>query len=205
MMERVVYTIGHSNHSAEALLGLLKRHGIEVVADVRSRPYSRYSPQFDRESLKKSLKAAGIEYVFLGVELGARSDIPSCYENGKVRYDRLAETAAFKDGLARVEKGASEYRVSLVCAEKEPLECHRTILVARQLEKRGFEVRHILGDGNLETQEQAMERLMTALRMGQNQQHFFRSDADVLDDAYRIQGARIAFENEDAKPDASAA
>jgi len=204
-MERVVYTIGHSNHSAEALLGLLKRHGIEVVADVRSRPYSRYSPQFDRESLKKSLKAAGIEYVFLGVELGARSDIPSCYENGKVRYDRLAETAAFKDGLARVEKGASEYRVSLVCAEKEPLECHRTILVARQLEKRGFEVRHILGDGNLETQEQAMERLMTALRMGQNQQHFFRSDADVLDDAYRIQGARIAFENEDAKPDASAA
>ena len=81
-MDRVVYTIGHSNHSEETFLGLLRSHRIEVIADVRSRPYSQYSPQFDREALKASLRRAGIDYVFLGDELGARSDIPSCYVRG---------------------------------------------------------------------------------------------------------------------------
>ena len=204
-MEKVVYTIGHSNHREEAFLGLLRSHGIEVVADVRSRPYSQYSPQYDREALKKSLKAAGIDYVFLGDELGARSDIPSCYVRGKVQYDRLAETAAFRNGLARVETGAAQYRVSLMCAEKEPLDCHRTILVARHLAQRGIEVRHILADGAVETQAEVLDRLMTALRLQQDQRHFFRSADEILDDAYRLQEGRIAFERDDEKADASAA
>jgi uncharacterized protein (DUF488 family) len=204
-MERVVYTIGHSNHSAETFLGLLRTHGVGAVADVRSRPYSRYNPQFDREELKQSLKQAGIEYVFLGEELGARSDIPSCYERGKVRYDRLAETAAFREGLIRVEAGMAEYRVSLMCAEKEPAECHRTILVARHLEPRGMQVRHILADGRIEMQAEVMNRLMTGFDLRQNQQHFFRSDEELLEDAYRMQEARIAFEIDREANDASAA
>jgi len=197
-MERVVYTIGHSNHGEAVFLSLLQTHGIEVIADVRSRPYSQYNPQFDREALKKSLKAVGIEYVFLGDELGARSDIPSCYERGKVRFDRLAETVAFRNGLARVEKGAAEYRVSLMCAEKEPIECHRTILVARHLVERGIAVHHILADGSVETQAEVLDRLMTDLRLQQEQQHFFRSAEEIVDDAYRLQEARIAFERDDA-------
>jgi uncharacterized protein (DUF488 family) len=204
-MSKMVFTIGHSNQTVEELLCLLQMHGIQVVADVRSRPYSRYSPQFDRETLKNSLKRTGIAYVFLGDELGARSDVPSCYENGKVRYDRLAQTDAFQNGLSRVEKGANEYRVCLICAEKEPVECHRTILVARQLEVRGIEVRHILSDGSIETQAEVLNRLMSALRLKQDQQNFFRSANDLVADAYRLQEARIAFERDDEKADASAA
>jgi len=203
-MSLTVFTIGHSNHSIEELLRLVQNHGIEVVGDVRSRPYSQYSPQFDRETLKSSLKRVGISYVFLGDELGARSDVPSCYERGKVRYDRLAETAAFQNGISRVEKGAAEYKVSLMCAEKEPLECHRTILVARELERRGIEVRHILADGSIETHAEVLDRLMASLRLQQNQQDFFRSAEDIVNDAYRLQESRIAYERDDAK-DASAA
>ena len=204
-MSLTVFTIGHSNHTIEEFLRLIQCQGIEVVVDVRSRPYSQHSPQFDREALKASLKRAGINYVFLGDELGARSDIPSCYVRGKVQYERLAETAAFRNGLARVEKGAGAYRVSLMCAEKEPLDCHRTILVARQLALRGIEVRHILADGSIETQAEVLDRLMTALRLQKDQQDFFRSPDDIVDNAYRIQESRIAYERDDAKQDASAA
>jgi len=202
-MERAVYTIGHSNHTAEALVGLLQGCGIEAVADVRSRPYSRYNPQFDRETLKETLSKVGIGYVFLGAELGARSDVPSCYERGKVRYDRLAQTPGFQAGIARVEKGAAEMRVALLCAEKEPGECHRTILVARELARRGHMVRHVLADGSIVTQEAVMGGLMEAFRLQPNQGHMFRSDDQVLDDAYRLQEERIAYEME--KDEASAA
>jgi uncharacterized protein (DUF488 family) len=202
-MERVVYTIGHSNHTAEALVGLLQGCGIEAVADVRSRPHSRYNPQFDRDALRETLRKAGIGYVFLGAELGARSDVPSCYERGKVRYDRLARTAGFQAGIARVEKGAAEMRVALLCAEKEPAECHRTILVARELERRGYGVRHVLADGSVATHAAVMGGLMEAFRLQPNQGHMFRSDEDVLEDAYRLQEERIAYEME--KDEASAA
>jgi uncharacterized protein (DUF488 family) len=193
-MERVVYTIGHSNHTAEVLIGLLAQHRVGVVADVRSRPYSRYCPQFDRERLKETLRGAGIGYVFLGAELGARSEIPSCYERGKVKYDRVAKTQAFQDGLARVEKGAAEFRVALLCAEKEPGECHRTILVARELERHGLEIRHVLADGTLATQSDVMKELMKELGFREDIGHLFRSDEDRLAEAYELQEARIAYE-----------
>ena len=129
-----VFTVGHSTHALDDFLALLLRHGITAIADVRSSPYSRMNPQFNRETLHAALKGAGIAYVFLGAELGARSRDPDCYEDGKVQYDRLARTAAFQRGLARVQQGAAQYRLALMCAEKEPLDCHRTILVARHLE-----------------------------------------------------------------------
>jgi uncharacterized protein (DUF488 family) len=204
-MHKTVYTIGHSNHSFEEFLRCLTAHGVGAIVDVRSRPYSRYNPQFDRETLRSSLKAAGIEYVYLGDSLGARSETPSCYENGKVRYDRLAQTEAFRGGLARVAKGAEAYRVCLMCAEKEPEECHRTILVSRHLQEMGFPVQHILADASLRTQNEVVEALMTRFDLRQNELHLFRSEADLLDDAYRLQEARIAYEMAEEKPDASAA
>src|SRR5437870_5320444 len=97
-----VLTIGHSTHSMDAFIALLRQHGVTALADVRSAPFSRFNPQFNKEALKHSLKAHGIKYVFLGRELGARSPDRACYENGRVQYARLARTESFHAGLDRV-------------------------------------------------------------------------------------------------------
>src|SRR5437773_2453789 len=115
-----VFTIGHSAHDLEHFTALLVRHNVTAVADVRSMPYSRVNPQFNRETLKQHLLRAGIAYVFLGKELGARSEDPSCYVNGKVQYGLLAETDLFRKGLDRVCVGMHKYRLALMCAEKDP-------------------------------------------------------------------------------------
>ena len=130
-------TVGHSTHEITHFIGLLTMNGVSAVADVRSVPASRFSPQFNREPLKRALAEANIKYVFLGRELGARSDDPTCYEGGKVQYDRLAATATFHDGMARLLEGATREDVAVMCTERDPLDCHRTLLVARQLVARG--------------------------------------------------------------------
>jgi len=194
-MDEAVYTIGHSNYPPEHFLELLARHAIDAVVDVRSQPYSRMNPQFNRENLKRMLAAGGIAYVFLGRELGARSEDPACYSGGKVQYDRLARTGLFRQGLERVLEGLKTHRLALMCAEKDPLECHRTILVARELQSRGVAVRHILEDGAIEDHEHALARLREKLRLPEAD--LFRSPEEVVEDAYRMQGERIAYETEE--------
>jgi hypothetical protein len=110
-----IFTIGHSTHSAEEFVALLRQHQVEAVADVRSSPFSRFNPQFNREPLEQFLKVNGIRYVFLGKELGARSEDRSCYLDGRVQYGRLAQTPLFQSGLDRVLQGAAKYRVALMC------------------------------------------------------------------------------------------
>ena len=195
-MEPCVFTVGHSTHPVERLIELLKQHSITAVCDVRSKPYSRMNPQFNREILRDALRAEGIAYVFLGKELGARSDDKSCYRDGQVQYDLLAATASFKQGLKRVRDGAEKYRVALMCAEKDPLQCHRTILVSRHLVEQGIEVGHILADGAIEPHEKSIERLMNVLRLPQSD--MFRSREEIVADAYRMQGQAIAYEEKSA-------
>lgn len=190
-MTSPLFTIGHSDHSLEAFLALLRTHGISAIADVRSAPFSRRHPQFNRDPLQAALRAAGIRYVFLGRECGARSDDPACYEGAKVCYERLAQTATFQSGLTRIQAGAQCYRLALMCAERDPLSCHRTILVARALVTQGFEVAHILADGTLETQAQAMKRLRQEL--GLQQPDLFCNEDELETLAYRQQGERIAY------------
>jgi uncharacterized protein (DUF488 family) len=187
-----IYTIGHSTHPQDRFIGLLRQHGITALCDVRSRPYSRMNPQFNREELKRLLEEHGIAYVFLGKELGARSEDPACYENGKVQYDRLAQTDLFRQGLDRVWKGTKDYRIALMCAEKEPLECHRAILVARHLALLGIDVRHIHADGRLEGHEAAVNRLRQLFRL--QEEDLFRSREEMLAEAYQRQEDRIAHE-----------
>lgn len=189
--EESVFTIGHSTHDTDAFIALLRLHKITAVCDVRSRPYSRLNPQFNRETLRKALRSAGISYVFLGTELGARSDDPACYERGKVQYARLAASELFRKGLQRIEKGLRRYRIALMCAEKEPLECHRTILLARYLEQLDIDVRHILYDGSLEEHRQTVGRLIDKFNLSEHD--LFRSREDVVADAYRLQEERIAY------------
>lgn len=193
-MASLVFTIGHSTHSVDKFIALLRQHQITLVADVRSVPYSRMQPQFNRESLIKALERCGVEYVFLGAELGARSNDKACYEKGQVQYHRLARTPAFHRGMERLQTESERLRVALMCAEREPLECHRTVLVSRELQIVGLSVMHIHSDGNLESHEEAMQRLMRLLKMSEGD--LFRTQDDLMEEAYKKQEARIAYVDE---------
>jgi uncharacterized protein (DUF488 family) len=155
-----VFTIGHSNHSSERFLALLRGAGITAVADVRSIPRSRRWPQFSRARIERWLADAGIAYVFLGAELGGRPDDPALLRDGHPDYDLMAAAPLFQAGLDRVLDGAGRYCIALMCAEREPLDCHRFLLVSRHLHERGVRLRHILGDGSIETQETTEARLL---------------------------------------------
>jgi uncharacterized protein (DUF488 family) len=161
MSDYTVYTIGHSNISFDKFSTLLQTHDITAIADVRSTPYSKFTPHFNREALQKSLRAIGIAYVFVGKELGARSEDATCYnDNGQVIYSKLQQTTLFQDGIERVINGAQKFRLALVCAEKEPFTCHRSILIGQALATKDVDVRHILHDGRVETHEQMLQRLI---------------------------------------------
>jgi len=188
----MIYTIGHSNHPIERFLGLLQPHAITAVADVRSTPYSRFNPQFRRENLQAALAGAGIQYVFLGQELGARSQDPACYDSeGRVSYAKLARTELFRQGIARLRAGMADHRISLMCAEREPLDCHRTILVSRELVREGVPVTHILGDGSLESHQHTLQRLAEDLKLVRDD--LFSDSAALIEQAYDLQAARIAY------------
>jgi uncharacterized protein (DUF488 family) len=150
-----VFTIGHSNHTAEHILSLLKAHGVQVVVDARSQPYSKYASQFDHEALKAVLQDAGIRYLYLGRELGGRPKGAEFYDSeGHVLYDRVAATSIFQEGLARLERGIREYNVALLCGEENPAACHRRLLIGRVLLDRGIQVEHIRGDSRIQTEQE---------------------------------------------------
>lgn len=186
-----VLTVGHSNYPIEQFIDLLRQNEVQVIVDVRSAPYSRYSPQFDKNPLDASLRLAGMRYLYLGRELGARSDDPAHYDNGRVIYGRLAQSALFKQGIERVLTGARQYRIALMCAEKEPLECHRTLLVARALDEAGVHIEHILADGTRESHDDTMERLLVIFDA--DQPELFRTRDEILADVLLQQEKRIAY------------
>lgn len=189
-----ILTIGHSNHSLEYFLGLLSKHGVTAIGDVRSMPYSRQNPQYNRETLSAALQEKGIAYIFLGEVLGGRSADRDCYEKGRMEYRKLAQKQSFQAGLRHALEAAQQYRLCLLCAEKEPLECHRTILVSRRLAERGADVQHLLADGGIESHISTLERLLRELQLPQ--EDLFRTHEEMIEDAYLAQERRIAFTRE---------
>jgi uncharacterized protein (DUF488 family) len=156
-----VYTVGHSNHAAEAFLELLRRHEIATVVDVRSAPYSRFAPHFNRRDLEYLLGEAAIGYVFAGDALGGRPNDPTCYKNGVVPdghanyldlvdYPAVAERPWYREGIARLRETAAGRRVALLCSEEDPARCHRHHLIAQTLLAEGIPVRHIRATGEVE-------------------------------------------------------
>ena len=196
LTQHPILTVGHSNHPPEAFVNLLVRHGVDEVADVRSAPYSRYTPHFNHEPLQRILDDIGIAYTYLGGELGGRPADRSCYDaDGRVQYDRVAETDLFDDGIRRVIRAADERCVALLCTEKEPLECHRTLLVARALADRGVAVAHILAGGSLEDHAAAMGRLIDTHKLPPHGD-MFRSRDDVIAEALDRQARKFAYVGE---------
>ena len=189
-----LFTIGHSTHPTGDFVGMLKQKSIEVVCDVRSRPYSKYNPQYNKETIAGELKNNNIRYIFLGKELGARSDNPDCYANGKVQFRKLIHDPLFQQGLDRLRQGMRKYSVALMCAEKDPLACHRTMLVTRQL-RREIVVSHILAGGGIESNAEAEKRLMNMLNIHPD---LARNENQCIEEAYDLQGQKIAYVKETA-------
>jgi len=186
----MVYTVGHSNLELPQFISLIARHHVEAIADVRSNPFSRYVPQFNRDVLETALRKANVRYVPMGDELGARRGERECYVESKARYELIAKAPLFQKGLDRVRKGTGQFRLALMCSEKDPLTCHRTILVCRQL-RPWLDVRHILESGELESTVQAEDRLLALLGMPPGD--LFQSRDELVEQAYEKQGGKIAY------------
>ena len=148
----VLYSIGHSNVEIGAFIDLLHRHGIQALADARSQPYSRYSPQYNREALSRAVLEAGLEYIYVGEALGGRPEgAEFYYGSGKVDYDRLAASPFYISGIDRLLELAQTRRVAFLCSEADYRNCHRYKLITRTLVGRGIEVNHIVHTGELVT------------------------------------------------------
>jgi uncharacterized protein (DUF488 family) len=149
-LKDLVFTVGHSNHSAERFVRLLKGHGIEILIDIRSHPFSRHAPRFNARALEAILSKDGIGYLFLGRELGGRPEEEMFYDTeGRVDYALVGDSQPFLDGISRLEQEVRTSTVALLCSEEDPTRCHRRLLVGRALEERGITLRHIRGDGSL--------------------------------------------------------
>ena len=200
---RSIYTIGYSSFSLEEFADVLGKYGITALADVRSSPYSSFHPDYNQETLRNFLKSKRIGYVFLGKELGARFEDSSVYTNNQVNFEKVAAHPLFRQGLKRIKEGARSYTIALMCAEKDPLTCHRMILVSRNLTM-DFNVWHILGDGTIEKHSAMEERLLKLFKLDQFNLPGVTDEHLSLNEAYRLQAEKIAYrleEKETAKED----
>lgn len=190
-----LFTIGYSDLNIERFLSLLKKHSIETVVDVRSSPFSKFYPEFNYDNLRQILRTHGVRCAFLGKELGAQRSEEECYVDGKVSYDLVFETEAFQSGIQRLIDGVGRMRVTLLCAEKDPLNCHRAILICRYLRDTIIQINHILNNGSLEGHNELERRLLSLLKL--NNAELFKSEKDILVDAYRRQAERISFSKDE--------
>lgn len=163
-----LYTLGHSRHSLDAFLELLKQNHVEGVVDVRGQPYSRRNPQFNRERLSGCLKAEGIGYTWSGKYLSGRPREERFYgPRGEVLWDRLGARPELHAELDWLAAKAQSFRLTLVCAEEDPMRCHRRFLLTPPLMQRGLEILHLRGDGRVEPESVLLERQASADACGQ--------------------------------------
>jgi uncharacterized protein (DUF488 family) len=187
-----LFTIGYAAFDyLPSFCKSLKYYNVEAIADVRSVPYSKTRPEFNKEILMNNLKENGIKYVFIGDYCGARIDDISCYVDGCVDYAKVKETEKFKIGIERILKGLLDYRIGLLCAEKDPIYCHRDILICRNLKNHDISINHILADGKLEDNSATEKRLLQILKLTDND--LFLSTDEQLELAYDQQGKKIAY------------
>lgn len=190
--KKKLYTIGYSSFSPEEFADVLSKYGITALADVRSSPYSAYHPDYNRDNLRNFLKRQGIQYVYLGRELGARFEDPAVYDQGRANFEKIAAHPLFRQGLERLKDGAQEFTIALMCAEKDPLTCHRTLLVSRNLTD-AFRILHILGDGTVEEHAKTEDRLLKLFKLDQFNLPGVKEESLSLNEAYRLQSEKIAY------------
>jgi uncharacterized protein (DUF488 family) len=173
-----VFTVGHSNHSAEHFRELLSEHQVEVLVDVRSWPHSRHVAWADQSRIRGVAEAAGSSYLLLGRELGGRPQDPEFYDlDGHVLYWKVADSELFRAGIKRLKQGIRQYRVAVMCSEEDPTFCHRRLLVAKVLIEHGLTVIHIRGDGRTDIESEPID--LSAGTLFSDEKDIWRSSLSV--------------------------
>ena len=196
-----LFTIGHSNHEFARFIALLRNASVTAVADVRSQPFSQRYPHFNRAELRSGLADAEIVYAFLGDELGGRPRDSTLYDmEGRVRYERVRQTALFQSGLDRLETALDSFSVALLCSEEDPIVCHRGLMIAPALVERKLLPHHLRGDNSVETTEEFEARLLAETKVGIGILDGLFTEViggderqRLLEEAYRVQARRKAF------------
>jgi uncharacterized protein (DUF488 family) len=193
---KTLLTVGHSNLEFEQFIRLLRDSTVELLVDVRSRPQSSRFPQFSQPGFEKLLGAEGISYLFLGEELGGRPDDPDAYRsNGVVDYRARRKAYAFRAGLERLLKELEVRTLAMLCAEEDPLECHRFLMICPELVQAGIQPVHIRKGSRMEAQEAAENRLLAAAGFGAIAANtlFPEARTEALENAYEIQAEKFGF------------
>lgn len=186
-----LYSIGHSNIAAERFVALLRAAGVDAVADVRSTPASRFFPWFSAKNLSRLLAQEHMSYLPYGTELGGRPRDAALYRDGVADYEAMARQPEFQAGIDRLLAAAARARVCLMCAEREPLDCHRCLLVAPALASRGLAIGHILHDGAIEPHAATEQRLLEL--DGDAHDLFATGQQQRLAAAYRRRARAVAY------------
>ena len=186
-----LFSLGHSCLPFAHFARLLRDFGVNAVADVRSAPFSKQSPWFSQKELKAGLRDEKIAYVFLGEELGGRPKANNLFDKGVADYAAMAKSNLFESGIQRLLQGLNTHTIAMICSERDPLHCHRCLLVGRHLEKHGICTHHIQGNGSLETQQEAEDRLLREEKLERDD--FLYSRTDRLDEAYRRRNKQVAY------------
>jgi len=191
MSDPTIFSIGHSTHTYERFLELVRKVDVTAIADVRTSPFSRHFPHFNRDVLKSDLRADGIVYSFLGKELGGRPTSRQFYCDGVADYERMAQSPDFARGIQRVLEGAQKYRIALMCSEHDPLDCHRCLLVSRALAEQGVGVKHILANGTIVDHRDIEVQLLKS--EGRESTDLFLLPGQRLAEAYRKRARKVAY------------
>jgi len=191
---KTIHTIGYASHTIESFVATLEKFNITAIADVRSQPYSKFKPEFNKDNLKKSLINSRKEYVFLGDNIGARIKAPECYKNGQADYELISKHPLFQEGIDRLLKGMEKFSIALMCAEKDPINCHRTILICKYLKKYQVKIYHIIDANTYEDHTKTEFRLMKLFHL--EQPDLFMKDSERLEEAYSKQEGKIAYVSE---------
>jgi uncharacterized protein (DUF488 family) len=193
-----LFSIGHSNIPIERFVALLQQAGVTALVDVRSAPLSRRFPWFSKNNLATRLSRESVSYAAMGDVFGGRPRDERLYRDGVADYEAMAKEPHYQDGLARLMTEAARSRVCLMCAEREPLDCHRCLLVARSLAERGLTVGHILRDGAIEPHAET-ERRLVALA-GEGCDLFASGQRERLAAAYRRRARAAAYRQKEHDP-----
>lgn len=190
-MKQTIYTIGHSNQTIDMFVDLLNNANIKVVVDVRSSPFSAYVSQFNRGQIEKTLSSAGMEYFYLGQALGGRSNDPQDFSQGQVQYEKLSKKPAYEYALDELTNKSKNSPTAIMCSEKDPIDCHRSLLISESLVDKDIQIKHIHSNGNIESHEKALERLLIIHKL--NQADLFSTEEERLIKAIKLQEEKVAY------------
>lgn len=203
-MSNIIYTVGHSTMTVDDFIKLIKIYSIDCIVDVRSTPYSQYASQFNEAEIRYALQQEGIAYIYMGKEFGARRDDATLYdEDGRLNFEKTAASQSFKAGIERIMQGIEKgYTIALMCTEKDPMDCHRCILVGREINNlENCCVENVLSDGSLLKQTQVEEKLLETYHANRDQLTITellsgeqKSEEEYLNDAYRKRAKEIAYQ-----------